>query len=178
MQAIKTILHPTDFSESSKHAMSYAISFAQEFQAKLVLLHVIEEISSALYFDMLQAPPLTQLMVNIEKQAKQALDEVLPPELRGKLQTEYILRKGVPFVVILQLRRPGEGRHDRPRHARPHRTQARAVRLRGGKGRAQSRMPRPERAAPAAEIRDAGVSFHHNVTTGTTNRVEIRASAF
>jgi len=102
MQPIKTILHPTDFSESSKHAMSYAIAFAQEFQAKLVLLHVIEEISSALYFDMLQAPPLTQLMVNIEKQAKQALDEVLPPELRGKLPAEYILRKGVPFVEILQ----------------------------------------------------------------------------
>ena len=101
MQTIKTILHPTDFSESSKHAMTYAISFAQEFQAKLVLLHVIEEISSALYFDMLQAPPLTQLMVNIEKQARQALDEVLPPELRGKLPAEYILRKGVPFVEIL-----------------------------------------------------------------------------
>jgi nucleotide-binding universal stress UspA family protein len=102
MQAIKTILHPTDFSESSKHAMMYAISFAQEFQAKLVLLHVIEEISSALYFDMLQAPPLTQLMVNIEKQARQALDEVLPHELRGKLPAEYILRKGVPFVEILR----------------------------------------------------------------------------
>ena len=102
MQAIKTILHPTDFSESSKHAMTYAISFAEEFEAKLVLLHVIEEISSALYFDMLQAPPLTQLMVNIEKQARQALDEVLPPELRGKLPAEYILRKGVPFVEILR----------------------------------------------------------------------------
>ena len=101
MQAIKTILHPTDFSESSKYAMTYAISFAEEFQAKLVILHVIEEISSALYFDMLQAPPLTQLMVNIEKQAKQALDDVLPPELRGKLPAEYILRKGVPFVEIL-----------------------------------------------------------------------------
>ena len=102
MVEIKTILHPTDFSESSKYAMSYAISFAEEFQATLVLLHVIEQISSALYFDMLQAPPLTQLMVNIEKQAKQALDEVLPPELRGKLPAEYILRKGVPFVEILR----------------------------------------------------------------------------
>ena len=102
MREIKTVLHPTDFSESSKHAMTYAISFAQEFQAKLVLLHVIEEISSALYFDMLQAPPLTQLMVNIEKQAKQALDEILPPELRGKLPAEYVLRKGVPFLEILR----------------------------------------------------------------------------
>ena len=102
MLEIKTILHPTDFSESSKHAMTYAIALSQEFNAKLCLLHVIEEISSALYFDMLQAPPLTQLMINIEKQAKQALDEILPAELRGKLPTDYILRKGVPFVEILQ----------------------------------------------------------------------------
>ena len=100
MQPIKTILHPTDFSESSKYAMAYAISFTEEFQAKLVILHVIEEISSALYFDMLQAPPLTQLMLNIEKQAKQALDEVLPPELRGKLPTEYVLRKGIAFAAF------------------------------------------------------------------------------
>ena len=48
MLKIKTILHPTDFSESSKHAMTYAIALAEEFQAKIVVLHVIEEISSAL----------------------------------------------------------------------------------------------------------------------------------
>ena len=101
MQPIKTILHPTDFSESSKYAMTYAISFTEEFQAKLVILHVIEEISSALYFDMLQAPPLTQLMLNIEKQAQQALDEVLPPEFRGKIPAEYLLRKGVAFAEII-----------------------------------------------------------------------------
>jgi nucleotide-binding universal stress UspA family protein len=82
--------------------MTYAISFAQEFQAKLIILHVIEEVSTALYLDMLQPQPLTQLMIDIEKQAKQALAEVLPPEFRGKLPTEYILLKGMPFVEILQ----------------------------------------------------------------------------
>ena len=102
MIQMKTILHPTDFSESSKYAMTYAISFAEEFQAKLVLLHVIEEISSALYFDMLQAPPLTQLMVDIEKRARQSLDEILPADLRGKLPAEYVIRRGVPFVEILR----------------------------------------------------------------------------
>ena len=84
MLAIKTILHPTDFSESSKHAMTYAIAFAEEFQAKLVLLHVIEEISSALYFDMLQAPPLTQLMVNIEKRARAGARRNPPPRAPRK----------------------------------------------------------------------------------------------
>jgi len=102
MLEIRTILHPTDFSESSRHAMTYAIALAEEFRAKLCILHVIEEISSALYFDMLQAPPLTQLMVDIEKRAREALNEILPAELRGKVPAEYIIRKGVPFVEILR----------------------------------------------------------------------------
>jgi nucleotide-binding universal stress UspA family protein len=102
MLKIKTILHPTDFSESSKHAMNYAIALTEEFQAKLCVLHVIEEISSALYFDMLQAPPLMQLMLDIEKRAREALDEILPAEVRGKLPAEYVIRKGVPFLEILR----------------------------------------------------------------------------
>ena len=102
MIEIRTILHPTDFSESSKHAMNYAIGFAEEFHAKVCILHVIEEISSALYFDMLQAPPLRQLMVDIEKRAREALDEILPPEMRGKLPVDHVIRKGVPFVEILR----------------------------------------------------------------------------
>jgi len=102
MIEIRTILHPTDFSEASKYAMDYAIGLAQESRAKVYILHVIEEISSALYFDMLQAPPLRQLMVDIEKRARESLDEILPVELRGKLPAEYIIRKGVPFVEILR----------------------------------------------------------------------------
>lgn len=102
MIEMKTILHPTDFSEPSKYAMCYALSFAREYNAKLVILHVIEEISSALYFDMLQAPPLVQLMNDIESQARKALEEIVPPEVRGQVQVEYQIRKGVPFLEIIR----------------------------------------------------------------------------
>src|SRR5262245_10843824 len=42
MFAIKTILHPTDFSPRSQAAFEMACSLARERQARLVLLHVVE----------------------------------------------------------------------------------------------------------------------------------------
>jgi nucleotide-binding universal stress UspA family protein len=102
MIRIKTILHPTDFSEPSKYALTYALSFAEEYNAKLCVLHVIEEVSSALYFDMLQAPPLAQLMADIEKQAQKAMEELIPAETRTKYRAETLIRKGVPFLEIVR----------------------------------------------------------------------------
>jgi nucleotide-binding universal stress UspA family protein len=40
MLAIRTILHPTDFSPLARHAFEVACSLAQDYQARLVLLHV------------------------------------------------------------------------------------------------------------------------------------------
>jgi nucleotide-binding universal stress UspA family protein len=37
----RTFLFPTDFTEASLHALPYAVTFANQFGAKLVLLHVV-----------------------------------------------------------------------------------------------------------------------------------------
>jgi len=42
MIALETILLPTDGSECSRKALTYALSFAQRFGAQIVALHVIE----------------------------------------------------------------------------------------------------------------------------------------
>lgn len=102
MIRIQTILHPTDFSEPSKYALAYAMSFAEEYNAKVCVVHVIEEVSSALYFDMLQAPPLAQLMADIEKQAQKAMEELIAPDMRAKYRVETFIRKGVPFLEIVR----------------------------------------------------------------------------
>ena len=102
MIEVKTILHPTDFSEPSKHALQYALSLAEEFKATLCVLHVIEDVAGAMYFDLLQAPPLAQLMADIEKQAQSALDDLVPRETRARIQTECLIRKGVPFLEIIR----------------------------------------------------------------------------
>jgi nucleotide-binding universal stress UspA family protein len=40
MLPIRTILHPTDFSKHSQHALSMACSLAQDFSAQLFLVHL------------------------------------------------------------------------------------------------------------------------------------------
>ena len=42
---IKRILYTTDLSQNAAHAFRYALSFAKKFDAEIVLLHVLEEIS-------------------------------------------------------------------------------------------------------------------------------------
>ena len=42
MLPIKTILHPTDFSKPSEYALRFACALARDYQARLLLLHVIE----------------------------------------------------------------------------------------------------------------------------------------
>jgi universal stress protein A len=44
---IRSILVPIDFSASSRKALDYAVPFAEQFGAKLTLLHVVEPIASS-----------------------------------------------------------------------------------------------------------------------------------
>lgn len=41
---LRTLLVPTDFSESSRKALHYAVRLAQQFNASVVLVHVIEPV--------------------------------------------------------------------------------------------------------------------------------------
>jgi nucleotide-binding universal stress UspA family protein len=42
MLAIRTILHPTDFSEPSQYALGLACALARDYGARLIVLHVAE----------------------------------------------------------------------------------------------------------------------------------------
>ena len=42
--ALKKILVPVDFSESSRKALQYALNFGRQFDAELLLLHVVEPV--------------------------------------------------------------------------------------------------------------------------------------
>ena len=42
---ITTILYPTDLSETSNHAFSYAASFANRYDAAIVILHVLKDVT-------------------------------------------------------------------------------------------------------------------------------------
>jgi nucleotide-binding universal stress UspA family protein/quercetin dioxygenase-like cupin family protein len=47
MPAISTILHPTDFSDISQYAFQMACSLAKDYEARLIVLHVIFQVPTA-----------------------------------------------------------------------------------------------------------------------------------
>ena len=49
MIAFRTILVAVDFSEPSKKALTYGLSLAEQFNAKLIVAHIVPESSALMY---------------------------------------------------------------------------------------------------------------------------------
>jgi universal stress protein A len=95
---IKSILVPIDFSVSSKKALAYAIPFAEEFGAKLTLLHVVEPVATP---DFANSSPL--LMENDKAMAacKAKLELLIKQEaIDPKIVEKKLVRQGRSFHEI------------------------------------------------------------------------------
>lgn len=92
MLPIKTILHPTDFSESSRAAHRLACSLARDYGARLVVLHVYP-------------PPLTYGEL-LARQPPDGYEQQLWDELHGLhfpdpgVEAEFWLEEGDPGPMI------------------------------------------------------------------------------
>lgn len=87
---LNRILFCTDFSENSERALSYAISAAEEYDAELTLLHVLEEVPSPAKKEKAIAAATAQL------------DKLIPPEGRRTLNIKTAVRIGKPYRQIIQ----------------------------------------------------------------------------
>ncbi|MBI4481814.1 MAG: universal stress protein [Acidobacteria bacterium] len=92
--AIRHILVTTDFSEGSADAMSYALSLAQESQARMTLLHVLQDPTADLPERYRGA-----LLRGIQEQ----LEEMVPDEVRNWCAVTTEVQVGVPYRRILTL---------------------------------------------------------------------------
>lgn len=87
---LKTILFPTDGSETSLQALPYALSLAEENQANLILLQLMP-----------LAPP--EYREGDEASAHEALRALLPAEAEDWCKPEFIARFEFPAEGILRL---------------------------------------------------------------------------
>jgi nucleotide-binding universal stress UspA family protein len=98
---IKTILFPTDFSNGARAAMDHAISLAGDYQAKLILLYVIQDISIAEWY-VPSTLAVTNLVEDMQKSAWQEMDKWIA-EVSAKVKdAEKMVVRGVPFAEIIQ----------------------------------------------------------------------------
>lgn len=97
--ALNKILCPYDFSESSSHALRYAIEFASTYKAKLYLLHVFDirvlDYGEPIYGISI---PTGDAIGAI----KTELANSIPEKVKNELQVETIVVSGVPFYEIIK----------------------------------------------------------------------------
>jgi nucleotide-binding universal stress UspA family protein len=102
MIKLTKILYPTDFSESSLEALKYAVSFAREFKAKLVLMHVVNEqiFSEGLSLPRATAPEALEQELTAE--ATRQIRMLIPASELAGLQLEQVILRGMPFLEIIR----------------------------------------------------------------------------
>ncbi len=94
---LKTILVPTDFSTESLRALRYAIPFADQFGAKLVLLHVVEPMP----FADLAAFPLMMESGKVVEACKKKLQALAARRgVPAEVVSRIVVRQGQPFQEI------------------------------------------------------------------------------
>ena len=107
MIKLKKVLVPTDFSESARHALTYGISFAREYEAELTLLHVVENLTVGYASDLFPVP-MAEVFQEISGYARAELAK-LGTEARAKNVTvEEVVVQGKPSAEIMRFARETE----------------------------------------------------------------------
>jgi nucleotide-binding universal stress UspA family protein len=101
MMEVRHILSPTDFSEFSKKAIDYAFGLAQQFGAKLSLLHVIE-VPAFPIEGFVPPGPGTRLLEDLERQARLDLARLLPQAAEEKVDITRLVVEGTPYRKIVE----------------------------------------------------------------------------
>lgn len=102
MIQIKKILVPTDFSESAKHALTYGVSFAREYKAELILVHVVETLTVGYASDLFPVP-MAEVFDEISGYAKTEIAK-LAAEIRAKeVPVREMVLQGKPSAEIVRI---------------------------------------------------------------------------
>lgn len=91
-----TILFCTDFGPASSKAFPYALSLAEEYGAKLVLLHVVPLPSAAFGASEYAANELIQWEAQVQEESAKKLRDLIPRDAALACEPEYVV--GTNFV--------------------------------------------------------------------------------
>jgi nucleotide-binding universal stress UspA family protein len=100
MIALKNILVPHDFSETSEAAMKYAAELARTFGAKLHILHVSEKA----VFEMATEFPLG-LDMSLEDAVRERLLKIMTNAEQRELNPVFQVESGTPYAEIVRYAR-------------------------------------------------------------------------
>ena len=101
MKEFKTILFAIDFSQSSEYAFQYALSLAQKYQARLLIVHVINEPVDLRGF---YVPHISfeKLEQEIAEGAKKMMEKFCSAQLGDYSNYESFILPGIPYEEIIK----------------------------------------------------------------------------
>lgn len=104
---IRTILVPTDFSEYSEKAFTWAVALAEKWQSRLLLLHVVPRPS---YPPMLMGSyfNVAGFEASLKAEAEARAKELVGKSQRGTVQVDAQVMVGEPFADICQRAAQGQ----------------------------------------------------------------------
>ncbi len=97
---IKRILCPTDFSETAKESLEYAVFLASSHDAALHLLHVVDQLHGFDNYQLLVLPP-QEIRERMEKHAYESLGD-LADQIEGSVGIEKVVKHGKTSVEIIE----------------------------------------------------------------------------
>ena len=101
MIKLKRVLVPTDFSDSAKHAFTYGVSFAREYKAELVLLHVVENLTVGYASDLFPVP-MAEVFQEISGYAKTELAKLAEEAKQKGVAVTELVAQGKPSAEIIR----------------------------------------------------------------------------
>ena len=101
MKDFKTILFATDFSESSDFAFQYALPLAKKFNARLLIVHVINEPVDLRGF---YVPHISfdKLEEEIEEGAQKMMEKFCRAHIRDFDKYETFIIPGIPYDEVIK----------------------------------------------------------------------------
>jgi len=102
MIKLEKILMPTDFSSSSENAMGYAASFAKEYNAGLIVLHVIQEPHRLRRVTTtLPEEEIDKIIADEIEVVKKAMEQFVKDFGEG-VNVKTLIKSGIPVVEIVE----------------------------------------------------------------------------
>lgn len=97
---INKVLVPIDFSDYSKSALKYSITFAKQFNAELILIYVVEPVIYPPDFSMGQIA-IPSVNTEWDERAREELNKLAKNEIPADLKSKTVIKTGKPFVEII-----------------------------------------------------------------------------
>ncbi len=99
---LKRLLVPTDFSDSARHALTYGISFAREYKAELLLLHVVENLTVGYASDLFPVP-MAEVFDEISGFARTELGKLAAVAREKGIAVRELVVQGKPSAEIIRV---------------------------------------------------------------------------